>query len=94
MGEILFEFDVPIFKEKHVTAGISDVPEKIQSLTTNAPIIWLVLDGGIKTARDIAEETGLTRRQVNYALDQLVEGGQVVVDGGQGSRNTVYRRTT
>jgi ATP-dependent DNA helicase RecG len=40
----------------------------------------------------LVSQSGLTRRQVKYALDRLVDAGLVVVDGGHGDRFTTYRR--
>lgn len=39
------------------------------------------------------DATGLTARQVMYALQFLIDGGRVERVGGQGDRNTVYRLT-
>ena len=40
---------------------------------------------------ELVERTGLTRRQVKYALDALVRDGRVAVSGGRGDRSTAYR---
>lgn len=41
----------------------------------------------------LQDATGLTARQVMYALQLLIDGGRVERVGGQGDRNTVYRLT-
>lgn len=43
--------------------------------------------------RDLEKLTGLSSRQVRYALQQPLTEGLVTMDGGRGRRDTVYRRT-
>jgi ATP-dependent DNA helicase RecG len=50
-----------------------------------------VLADGPAARRAIQEQTGLTQRQIQYALQSLRESGQVQLDGGRGRRTSVYR---
>jgi len=57
----------------------------------NAQTVLAALAGNPCSILELTQRTGLTRRQVKYALDRLVESGQVIINGGQGNRFTTYR---
>lgn len=59
--------------------------------TVNAATILEALADGPLTRDEILAATGLTARQVLYALTRLKESDHVVVDGGRGVRGTTYR---
>lgn len=46
---------------------------------------------GPRTRSELAELTGLTLRQVGYALAGLRDASLVATDGGRGIRGTRYR---
>lgn len=52
--------------------------------------ILTVLALGPLDRTSIAERTGLTRSQTRYALEKLIAGDRVVMNGGLGARNTTY----
>jgi len=58
--------------------------------SANATAVLNALGGGALSITALVDATGLTRRQVKYALDQLVTTGLVSVSGGQGNRFTTY----
>ncbi|MDO4901264.1 ATP-binding protein [Actinomyces sp.] len=68
------------------------VPEEVAAVSTNAAVVWSYLGTTPKTRAQIAEATGLTDRQVKWALDRLRATGFVVFQGRQGSTATTYRR--
>lgn len=75
------------------TAPTSDqAPADVARSSTNAAPVWQAIGADPATAADVERRTGLTRRQVGYALDALVKDGFVAVDGGRGDRSTTYRR--
>ena len=59
---------------------------------TNEHVILQALAGGTASVPDLTTRTGLSRRQVKYALDKLISSGIVTVIGGQGNRSTVYHK--
>lgn len=82
------------------TGETSDVQEPLfdpdswlSGLGNNTTAIWRALEVGPQKVADLAEMTGLTPRQVRYALNRLIENGHVAVTGGQGRKDTSYRRT-
>jgi ATP-dependent DNA helicase RecG len=84
-------FAVIIFRRMWNTphAHGADSPSRAPS---NPEVILAALGRGIASASGLSGATGLTRRQVKYALDKLVSAGQVARDGGRGVRTTGYRR--
>ncbi|CED91639.1 ATP-binding protein [Actinomyces succiniciruminis] len=68
------------------------VPEEVAAVSTNAAVVWSCLGTTPKTRAQIAEATGLTDRQVKWALDRLKTASFVVFQGRQGSTATAYRR--
>ncbi|MCL2466748.1 MAG: putative DNA binding domain-containing protein [Micrococcales bacterium] len=74
------------------TPAASPTPDAVARTSTNAALVWQAIGTATATAADIERRTGLTRRQVAYALASLADAGFVAVDGGQGDRSTTYRR--
>ncbi|NAZ81311.1 hypothetical protein GTR02_05730 [Kineococcus sp. R8] len=62
-------------------------------VTRNGDLVLAALAGGSQSRDDVVRATGLTPRQVTYALRLLVEGEVIVIDGGPGRRGTTYRLT-
>lgn len=60
------------------------------AVTSNAAAILGVLEAGPATSAQIVQATGLSRRQVGYALTKLRETGTVTIAGGQGKPGTTY----
>ncbi|WP_261799016.1 ATP-binding protein [Actinomyces ruminicola] len=72
--------------------GRERIPEQVAAVSTNAAVLWSCLGTTPKTRAQIAEATGLTDRQVKWALDRLKAAGFIVFQGRQGSTATTYRR--
>jgi ATP-dependent DNA helicase RecG len=79
-------------KISSVQAATADGPPPV-ARSSNSQTLLTRLARGPAGITAMVTESGLTRRQVKYALDRLVNAGQVVVEGGQGNRFTVYRRS-
>ena len=47
-----------------------------------------------RTVTEIRDASGLTERQVRYALGQLIDSGEVIMEGSQGVRTTRYRKAS
>lgn len=60
----------------------------------NRQAVLRALSAGAATAREVSDSTGLTPRQVTYALNRLIQQGTVVRHGGQGNRSTTYEVPT
>lgn len=69
-----------------------ETTDKLSAVSTNAPALWEALANGPRKASELSTVTGLSLRQVRYALQRLADLGLVVVSGGQGRRETTYRR--
>ncbi|SDN28904.1 ATP-binding protein [Actinomyces ruminicola] len=77
---------------EHSNHEVEDqVPEEVVAVSANAAAVWSCL-ATPKTRAQITEATGLTGRQVKWALDRLKTAGFVVFQGRQGSTVTTYRR--
>ncbi len=76
------------------TSGTTDitVPPEISTLSTNTPAVWASLEDGPRTRQQIVKATGLSPRQVTYALKHLQEAGFVEKDGRRGDTTTTYHR--
>ena len=79
--------------ERHnVPAARRDSPiRSLEKVSRHAPVIWSALE----TPRSIAslrKTTGLSYRQVQWAVQRLLDEGFIEMVGGQGRRATVYRR--
>lgn len=57
----------------------------------HGPAIVEHLQAGPRTRSELADLTGLTLRQVGYALRRLRDAGLVATDGGRGVKGTQYR---
>lgn len=80
---------------KEIKGGVVG-PTKKQSepsrlLGKNGATILRAVDEGASTVPEMMKLTGLTRRQVDYALKQLLSSDLLVREGGQGHRATFYR---
>lgn len=60
-------------------------------LSKNGGLILRAVEEGADTVLEMMDATGLTRRQVDYALKQLLSAGVLIREGGQGHRRTFYR---
>lgn len=76
--------------QEGVPAGTT--PEALRRLSRNAPAIWEVLADGPASTSQVVAATGLSARQVSYALKALRDAGLVVVNGRPGSRTTSFAR--
>ena len=63
------------------------------SRPTNTGIILNLLGADGTPISELTHRTGLTRRQVKYALDHLLREGLITITGGQGNRFTTYARS-
>ena len=76
----------------NVPAARRDSPiRSLEKVSRHAPVIWSALE----TPRSIAslrKTTGLSYRQVQWAVQRLLDEGFIEMVGGQGRRATVYRR--
>lgn len=59
-------------------------------ITTHGETIVAALQQGSATVQQISDRTGLSPRQVSYALGVLREAGFVTLTGGRGRRSTTY----
>lgn len=60
----------------------------------NGRALLAAMADGSRSAAALAEATGLSARQVGYALRKLIEEGRVTMNGRQGTRGTTYERTS
>lgn len=67
------------------------VPQ-LTGLSKNASAIWAALESEPLSAHTVAARTGLSLRQVRYALQRLADTGYILILGGRGHRDTSYRR--
>lgn len=63
-------------------------------LPGNQQTVLRALSAGATTVRDVSDSTGLSPRQVTYALSRLIQQGAVHRYGGQGNRSTAYTVVT
>lgn len=66
--------------------------ERIADSGPNAAAVWAAMGSGGTTVSALRGDTGLSARQVRYALNRMMQAGLVAMDGGQGHRSTTYRR--
>lgn len=69
----------------------TDPHDRIVSAGKNASAVWGAIEGRVMLG-DITERTSLSVHQVRYALSKLINVGLVGMEGGQGNRQTTYRR--
>lgn len=72
------------------------VPDELATLGKNVPAVHQAIASADNPSsgaplREILEKTGLTAGQVRYALAPLIREGIVLMEGGQGSRDTTYQ---
>lgn len=72
--------------------ALIDGSDHLASVSVNAGVVWRELGDSPRKASELVARTGLTLRQVRYALARLADAGHVDSTGGQGMRNTTYRR--
>lgn len=60
----------------------------------NGSVVYDALAGGEANITELTRLTKLNRRQVSYALDRLMDQGLVIMNGGQGHRDTTYLRSS
>lgn len=67
------------------------VPEGLAALSRNAPAVWTALNTS-RSMNGLKEATGLSVQQLRRALQHLIGAGFVEMVGGQGHKETTYRR--
>jgi ATP-dependent DNA helicase RecG len=72
------------------THGVTEGPGR----RSNWKVITAQLQTGAKTAVELMTATGLTARQVQYALQQMRDAGLVTLIGRRGQRESRYERRT
>lgn len=68
----------------------SDLEQRVARVGKNAPAVWEALSEGASIS-EVATATQLSTNQVRYALSGLINAGYVVMEGGQGHLQTMYR---
>lgn len=58
----------------------------------NESVVLDALAFGETSITELIRRSGLSRRQVKYALNDLISSGRVIMVGGQGNRLTTYRQ--
>ena len=77
--------DGPLESESPTVRGRAHEP-----ITKHGPVLIAELQQGRRSRRELVEATGLTARQVGYALTQLNRAGMVDIHGGAGRSSTTY----
>jgi len=67
------------------------VPEGLAALSRNAPAVWTALSTS-RSMNGLKGATGLSVQQLRRALQHLIGAGFVEMVGGQGHKETTYRR--
>lgn len=75
------------------TGTFSRHPRGVKPTTRRGPDVLATLEQA-RTVSEIRDSSGLTERQVRYALGQLIESGEVIMEGSQGVRTTRYRKAS
>ena len=73
--------------------GRTTAQPRAAGVSRNAGAVWEALTTAMSRP-ELAERTGLTSRQVAWALSRLAGEGLVEMVGGRGQRGTTYRRRT
>ncbi|GAA1724585.1 RNA-binding domain-containing protein [Brachybacterium phenoliresistens] len=95
LADVDIEASPPMTLAPDGTAQASPMPLELASgpiPVHNGPLILDALGQDALTVRELEATTGLSVRQVRYALTSLMERGLVRRDGGQGRRGTTYAR--
>jgi len=66
-------------------------PEGLAALSRNAPAVWAALSTSHSMSA-LKRATGLSVQQLRRALQHLIGAGFVEMVGGQGHKETTYRR--
>lgn len=66
-------------------------PEGLAALSRNAPVVWAALSTS-HSMNGLRRATGLSVQQLRRALQHLIGAGFVEMVGGQGHKETTYRR--
>lgn len=86
-------FTVLIYRDNARTSvGVKSAIDKSLAHSPNAATVLATLGDQAISVTELMERSGLTRRQVKYALDKLVMEGLVALNGGKGNRFTTYFR--
>ena len=72
-------------------AGDAAEPEGLAALSRNAPAVWAALSTSHSMSA-LKRATGLSVQQLRRALQHLIGAGFVEMVGGQGHKETTYRR--
>lgn len=73
------------------TNAPSPRPPTTKPTTRRGPEVLAALDHP-RTLTEIRDASGLSERQVRYALGQLIGSGEVIMEGSQGVRTTRYKK--
>lgn len=82
--------EVPGDEDPHDDVPPQPTPTPLSVGERNQQAVLEALSHGPLSARAIVQQTGLTSRQVNYALTKLKESMRVRMNGRQGKRLTTY----
>lgn len=75
--------------DKRATDAVE--PEGLAALSRNAPVVWAALSTS-HSMNGLRRATGLSVQQLRRALQHLIGAGFVEMVGGQGHKETTYRR--
>ena len=79
-------------ERRNVPAARRDSPiRSLEKVLRHAPVIWSALETP-RSITSLRKTTGLSYRQVQWAVPRLLDEGYIEMVGGQGRRATVYRR--
>lgn len=93
-GDIARPGEPPVEVSVSETTGpTSSVPAASSAPTRHEGVVLQALTSSAVPLGEIVEATGLTGRQVRYALRLPLEEGVVEMVGGQGHKDTTYRLT-
>jgi ATP-dependent DNA helicase RecG len=70
--------------------GLHGMPSEVIKMKNAVPVVSALKSNGPLGIARLVEATGLSRRQVSYALGHLMEQGLVVRNGSQGDKSTTY----
>ena len=75
-----------------VTTNVREAAQAtLMPTTANESIILAGVSSGETSVPELIRRSGLSRRQVKYALSGLISSGRVIMIGGRGNRFTTYR---
>jgi len=88
LPDLVADVSAPVAEQGQGT-GLTAIPVR---RTAAEQDVLDVLAGGARTAREIAQSSGLSINSVRYALRRLISQQSVTVTGGWGVRGTTYKR--